>query len=201
MHRLINQTPDGKQTDHINGKKWDNRKKNLRTVSNQQNRTNTAFSQLSWKRKYLPGVSVRIKGESTKFRAMVTYKENTYFLGYYDTELEAHEQYILAKQRIKDHVFHPNAFSDSGDNWDPRLDCTKPKPPRKYPPGVDRSKNRFRATIEIDGKRVRLGYFDTPEAAHERYLAECRKLGRTVPKLSRQLPGRGPGPEPQNTLF
>lgn len=40
MHRLILETPVGLFTDHINNNKLDNRRKNLRIVTRQQNATN-----------------------------------------------------------------------------------------------------------------------------------------------------------------
>lgn len=40
MHRQVNGTPDGFFTDHINHNKLDNRKSNLRTVTNSQNKAN-----------------------------------------------------------------------------------------------------------------------------------------------------------------
>lgn len=40
MHRVINNTPDGFETDHINGDKLDNRRENLRTATRSQNRAN-----------------------------------------------------------------------------------------------------------------------------------------------------------------
>lgn len=40
MHRVINNTPDGLETDHINRNKLDNRKCNLRSVTTAQNQIN-----------------------------------------------------------------------------------------------------------------------------------------------------------------
>lgn len=40
MHVVINQTPEGYSTDHMNGDKLDNRRNNLRTVNHHQNGLN-----------------------------------------------------------------------------------------------------------------------------------------------------------------
>ena len=66
MHRLINKTPNGFHTDHINRDKLDNRKENLRTTTPSQNILNSKLSKnntsgykgISW---YKNRWAVRIK--------------------------------------------------------------------------------------------------------------------------------------------
>lgn len=44
MHRVINNTPEGFETDHINHNRLDNRRKNLRSVTTQQNQRNASLA-------------------------------------------------------------------------------------------------------------------------------------------------------------
>ena len=48
--------------------------------------------------------------------------------------------------------------------------------------GVCRYRKRFKAQIRVDGRNLCLGTFDTPEQAHEAYLAAKRRLhpGSTI---------------------
>ncbi len=42
--------------------------------------------------------------------------------------------------------------------------------------GVRKSKSRYRADISIDGRKVNIGYFDTPALAHDAYVKAKRKM-------------------------
>lgn len=74
MHVVINQTPDGYSTDHMNGNKLDNRRNNLRTVNHHQNGLNrglqinntSGFKGVYWhKRDRKWRAQVRINGKKT----------------------------------------------------------------------------------------------------------------------------------------
>jgi hypothetical protein len=75
-----------KQIDHINGNRNDNRLENLRIVSNQQNQFN---------RKNTKGYSK----QNNKFIAKIRINKKQIHLGCYDTEEEAHNAYLEAKQK------------------------------------------------------------------------------------------------------
>lgn len=81
MHRLVNQTPEGMVTDHKNGDRLDNRKSNLRTVTQKQNANNRKGDKgYSW--------------DKSKNKWIVRYKST--FYGRYVTEEEAKQAYKLA---------------------------------------------------------------------------------------------------------
>jgi hypothetical protein len=89
MHRVVNNTPVGMETDHINGNGVDNRKSNLRTASRVQNARNMP--------PYSGGTS-RYKGVSwvkreRKWYAKITVNKKSIGLGYYADEARAAAAY------------------------------------------------------------------------------------------------------------
>lgn len=90
MHRIINNTPEGLGTDHINGDKLDNRKTNLRNANqsmNCQNRT-TNYGSSRFK-----GVS--FKKENKKWMSYIKIAGKMRHLGYFEDEIAAAKRYNL----------------------------------------------------------------------------------------------------------
>lgn len=81
MHRLINQTPKGSDTDHINRNKLDNRRSNLRTATRSLNIINrnprkdnkSGFTGVNWDKQY------------KKWRALIRKDRRDIQLGLYST--------------------------------------------------------------------------------------------------------------------
>lgn len=84
-HRVINKTPYGIITDHINGNTLDNRKKNLRSVTCSQNSRNRKYG--SNNTSGLIGVVWSRK--SKKWQAQIGVDGSQYYLGVYEDPLEA----------------------------------------------------------------------------------------------------------------
>ncbi len=85
LHRLINETPDGLFTDHINGDKLDNRRSNLRTVTLAENNMNMGKKSSNQS----PYVGVSWWKRDRNWKAAVRYGEKNHNLGYYDTPEQA----------------------------------------------------------------------------------------------------------------
>lgn len=94
LHRLITNCPSNKQIDHINHKKYDNRKSNLREVDNTQNQWNKKGNRDIKNQKYI-GVTKR--GE--KFRAIINCNKHRYYLGTFKTFEEAVNARIKAEEK------------------------------------------------------------------------------------------------------
>ena len=89
LHRLINNTPKGKETDHINRITLDNRKCNLRVCTKSQNKRNTPPNVGSSRYK-----GVRRITSSGRWRARAVSPEGKRkHLGVFDTEMEAAKAY------------------------------------------------------------------------------------------------------------
>ena len=91
-HRLIMSFPDNFYIDHINGNKLDNRKINLRLVTNSQNQHN----QLNVRGYY--------KSSLNRWNASIYVNRKSIYLGSYNTEAGARAAYLEAKQK-----YHPTA--------------------------------------------------------------------------------------------
>ena len=92
IHKLIWLIETGsyptKMIDHINGDKKDNRISNLREVDNRRNQQNQKRHRLG----HLVGATY-IK-RSGLWLAQIQHGGKHHFLGYFDTELEAHQRYV-----------------------------------------------------------------------------------------------------------
>ncbi len=97
MHRaIIGDIPKGMQVDHINRNKLDNRRSNLRIVTNAQNSRNRTISgnNLSGFR----GVYWSKLG--SKWEVRIKYNYQSYFLGLFDSKLEASKVYDREATRL-----------------------------------------------------------------------------------------------------
>jgi hypothetical protein len=96
MHRVINDTPKGMETDHINRSTLDNRRLNLRSVTNTQNHYN---------RHAIPKSKSKYKGvwwhtERSKWAAQITFDGKKILLGRFDKEEDAAETYNVAAYHL-----------------------------------------------------------------------------------------------------
>lgn len=97
LHRFIMNAKDGDVVDHINGNTVDNRKSNLRIVTNSQNAMNAKISSLS--KSGYKGVSYMKR--YNKWRAYIKYNGKQEHLGVFDDIGEA----VNARQIREDELF------------------------------------------------------------------------------------------------
>jgi hypothetical protein len=104
MHRVIMNTPDGMQTDHIDHNGLNNQKNNLRSCSANQNRKNRIGYGTS---SYL-GVAVRRSKGNTYWIAEITDNGHRKYLGFFKDEKEAAYAYNRAAMQLHGLFAHLN---------------------------------------------------------------------------------------------
>lgn len=96
MHRIVNKTPDGLETDHINGNKLDNRKENLRNCNHAENSRNTKKKNGSSVYKGVHLATRRSKKNGIiwhSWLAEIKKDKKYYFIGYFKIESDAAKAY------------------------------------------------------------------------------------------------------------
>lgn len=102
MHRFLMDAPKDLVVDHINGDGLDNRKSNLRLVSQTQNLRNKKMcknNKCGFKGVYLHQ-SRHGDVIYSRWVAEIQYKNKKYHLGRFDTPEEAHGAYVEASKRL-----------------------------------------------------------------------------------------------------
>mgnify|MGYP006267551345 CR=1 FL=1 len=99
MHRLVNDTPEGLYTDHINGNRLDNRRINLRTVTPAQNsqwqnrgkKNTSGYKGVSWRK------------DENVWQVHITLNKKLVHIGLFKNIHEAAEAYnAAAKKHFKE---------------------------------------------------------------------------------------------------
>jgi len=94
MHRLILNTPEGMQSDHINGNGLDNRRENLRVCTNTENCRNQKPQKHS---SIFKGVT--LYKSRNKWVARIKVSRSSINLGIFNSELEAAQAYDKAAEK------------------------------------------------------------------------------------------------------
>jgi hypothetical protein len=165
MHREVMQAPEGVEVDHRDGDGLHNWRKNLRlcthaqNMANQQKKENTASA--------YKGVTFANKGKS--WRARIVVNDREVILGNFDTEKDAAIAYNHA---ALENFGEFAAFNDIP-GWRDRT------PMKRSTGGSLRSTNssghigvslnkklqKWAAYLRLQGRKIHIGYFDTPEEA------------------------------------
>lgn len=103
VHRLAWRLYYGKwpnnQIDHINNIRTDNRIVNLRAVNHRENQLNKKIN------KYGKLFGCFFDKRTKRYRTNIVINKKQNFIGYFKTELEAHEQYLRALKAIETRNF------------------------------------------------------------------------------------------------
>jgi len=98
MHRELCPVPDGMWVDHINRKRNDNRKSNLRPATRQQNIWNTKQNRTKSKTQY---IGIHFNKNRQKWQVQLTVKGRQRGFGYYTDEVHAAKAYDKVAKKYR----------------------------------------------------------------------------------------------------
>lgn len=96
MHRELLAAPKGKEVDHINMDRLDNRKSNLRLATKQQNSANRIVQ----KRNKTGYKGVHTRSDTGLYRARITFRGISQHIGYFKDPREAAKAYNATAVRL-----------------------------------------------------------------------------------------------------
>jgi len=147
LHRLIAGTPKGKDTDHRDGDKLNNRRSNLRVCTRSQNNANR---QKPSRGKYTKYAGVYWSAQNKAWMVRLGSREDQEYIGYFRTPVEAAKAYDFSASRRYGEFAKTNFSKIDPQALSKRIEPRKPK-------GVYYDKTRDRWCIRLNKKR--LGYF------------------------------------------
>lgn len=161
MHRLINGTPDGLFTDHKNGNGLYNVRDNLRTCTTRENCQNKHTDKSS--------VFAGVYWKDGKWAAQILVDGVQYYLGSFDVEEIANEQYLAACSALESGTFIPPTYITSS---------------RYHGVFWHKVEKKWQARTTIDGKRNYHGMFRNEIEAAATVANHYRIMGK-APKHRR----------------
>lgn len=108
MHRVVNNTPDGMYTDHIDGNKLNNQKENLRTCTKRQNNMNKTKNNNKTGYK-----GVWYEQKSGKYMATITINRKQRTIGRFKTKEAAAIAYNKAALQLHGEFAHLNVLKEA----------------------------------------------------------------------------------------
>lgn len=171
MHRFIMNPPEKMQIDHINGDGLDNRKENLRVVTNRENAQNLHIEKTS---RY-PGVYWCNK--SKRWMSQIKYNNKTYHLGSFKSEELARSTYIMICEKMNDMTDEEKLLNKNNFPYNCLLGINKSLSKTSKYRGVAWRKDmkKWQVFIRFKNKTYHLGYFEFEKEAADQYLS-AKKL-------------------------
>lgn len=184
MHRLIMGlcAGDGVEVDHIDGDGLNNTRTNIRLATRSENARN--IRKISGRTSIYKGVC--FYKQMGKWAVAIGRDGKQIYLGLYSTEIDAGIAYNHAA------VEYYGEFARLNDipNWQTIIPVRGHNMVPSNPSGFRGVRyhslaKKWRAAIRVNGERINLGYYGTPEEAARAYNAEAVKHPRTCRKLNK----------------